>query len=197
MLDQKIFLRQCQTLLEAYKEGKLGYMKMPEDEQPDRRPDQESRLVYFTLPMSLNYQRNSYTLRESVLQTRNDPAARDVFAINNSALMPEEMLRQKLLAHKIALQPNKHVATRQKIAQTVSENRGSLTGLFEAAKYDFLELRHIIQVTHKKGFPYLSGPKIFNYWAFIIQSYGGISLSNSERIEIAPDTHITQCSVKL
>ena len=67
----------------------------------------------------------------------------------------------------------------------------------EACQYDFLDLKRIVQVEQKKGFPYLSGPKIFNYRAWIIQSYGGVTLKNSERIDIAPDTHITQCSVKL
>ena len=37
----------------------------------------------------------------------------------------------------------------------------------------------------------------FNYWCFILKEYGGIDLKNSEFIEIAPDTHITKCSVKL
>ena len=55
----------------------------------------------------------------------------------------------------------------------------------------------LVNIDHKKGFPYLSGPKIFNYWSFIINTYGGVILTNRHHIEIAPDTHITQCSVKL
>jgi hypothetical protein len=39
-------------------------MEMPEDSKPNEFKNQEERLVYFTLPMSLNYQRNSYTLWE-------------------------------------------------------------------------------------------------------------------------------------
>ena len=55
----------------------------------------------------------------------------------------------------------------------------------------------MVQVKYKKGFPYLSGPKIFNYWSFILREYGNIKLKNKEYIEIAPDTHVIQCSVKL
>ena len=40
-------------------------------------------------------------------------------------------------------------------------------------------------------------PKIFNYWSFIIQEYGKVRLQHSEYIDIAPDTHITKCSVVL
>jgi len=58
-------------------------------------------------------------------------------------------------------------------------------------------LKKIIQNDNKKGFPYLSGPKIFNYWSFIISTYGKVILKNRDQIDIAPDTHITQCSIKL
>lgn len=85
----------------------------------------------------------------------------------------------------------------KKFPKTILENWGSITNLLEFVDYDFLKLKNVIQNKFKKGFPYLSGPKIFNYWGFIIQEYGKIKLKNSEFIEIAPDTHITKCSVLL
>ncbi len=101
------------------------------------------------------------------------------------------------MKHKLALQPNKHIQTWRKIAQTVKSNWGSFVGLFKSANNDFLCLNQIVRKDYKKDFPYLSGPKIFNYWSFIVSSYGGSTLTNRSYIEIAPDTHITQCSVKL
>ena len=74
---------------------------------------------------------------------------------------------------------------------------GTISNLLKSADYDFLKLKEIVQGKFKKGFPYLSGPKIFNYWSFIIQEYGKVTLKNSEYIDIAPDTHITKCSVLL
>lgn len=131
-------------------------MKMPEDSNPPFSDDEkETRLTYFTLPMSLNYQRDSYKLWESALKTWN------------------------------------------KIAKTVTDNWGAIGNLLKSVDYDYLRLRDIVQREHKSGFPYLSGPKIFNYWCFIIQKYGKVRLRNSEYIEIAPDTHITKCSVIL
>ena len=188
----------CKKLLQAYRQGQLGYMKMPEDSNPNFSDEEkEIRLVYFTLPMSLNYQRDSYKLWESVLNTFNDSETKMIFDVNASANLDEEKLRNFLLRYKIALQPNKHIATWQKISKTISENWGSIEGLLKFVDYDFLKLREIVQVKFKKGFPYLSGPKIFNYWCFIIQEYGKVKLKNSEFIEIAPDTHITKCSVIL
>lgn len=62
---------------------------------------------------------------------------------------------------------------------------------------DYIKLRDTVQIKYKKGFPYLSGPKIFNYWSYIVSSYGRVPLKHREFIEIAPDTHVIKCSVKL
>ena len=198
MKSREEIISKCRILLDAYQSGKLGYMKMPEDFNPGFSEDEkEIRLVYFTLPMSLNYQRDSYKLWESALETFNDPETKIVFDIKSSTSLNEEQLRKLLLKHKVALQPNKHIATWQKISKTISENWGSISKLLESIDYDFLKLKDIVQKQFKKGFPSLSGPKIFNYWSFVIQKYGKIKLKNSEFIEIAPDTHITKCSVTL
>jgi hypothetical protein len=195
-MDKEKIISDCKILLEAYRSGKLGYMKMPEDSHPVFS-DQENRFGYFTLPMSLNYQRDSYKLWESALKTFNDQETKIIFNVNSSAGINVERLREYLTRYKVALQPNKHIATWQKIAQTVSKNWGTLGNLFQAADYDFLKLKELVQERFKSGFPYLSGPKIFNYWSFIIREYGKVKLKNSEYIEIAPDTHVTKCSVIL
>ena len=192
-MDNSEIISNCRVLIAAYKTGKLGQTKMPEDSHPTFA-DEETRLVYFTLPMALNYQRDSYTLWESALKTYNDPETKVVFNIKESASLEEDKLREYLTRYKLALQPNKHIATWQKIARTISENWGSITNLINTTQHNFLKLKEIIQKQHKQGFPYLSGPKIFNYWSFIVQEYGKINLTNSEFIEIAPDTHVTKCS---
>lgn len=192
----KFITKDCKNLLKAYKSGKLGQTVMPEDNHPKFK-NKEKMLVYFTMPMALNYQRNSYKLWESALDTYNDKETRCVFDIKWCAKVSEEELREKLLKYKIALQPNKHINTWKKISETIYENFGSLESLFREVDNDFLNLKKLIQNDLKKGFPYLSGPKIFNYWSFIISTYGGVKLKNREYIDIAPDTHITKCSVKL
>jgi hypothetical protein len=101
------------------------------------------------------------------------------------------------LKHKLAIQPNKHVNTWRTIAKTIKGQWGSFTKFFESVDGDFLNLNRVVVADHKKEFPYLSGPKIFNYWSFVVSTYGGVKLINRDQIEIAPDTHITQCSVKL
>lgn len=197
-MDKKQFIKTCNQLLVAYKTGQLGQTVMPEDSNPRfEKMDQESRVAYFTLPMALNYQRDSYKLWEAALKTFQDSDTKFVFDVEKISQASEEEIRTALMKYKVALQPNKHVNTWRTIAKTIHENWGSFTKFFESTNGDFLSLRKIVNINHKKGFPYLSGPKIFNYWSFIITTYGGVTLTNRDYIEIAPDTHITQCSVKL
>ncbi len=190
--------KKCEVLLEAFISGKLGQTIMPEDSNPGFSDlEKEMRITYFTLPMALNYQRDSYKLWEAALKTYNDPTTRFVFDVAKVSKANEEDVRKALMKYKVALQPNKHVHTWQTIAKTINEKWGTCTQFFDSVDNDFLKLKQTVKLDNKKGFPYLSGPKIFNYWSYIISTYGGISLKNRDHIEIAPDTHITQCSVKL
>ncbi len=195
-MEKETLIQTCRILLDAYKTGKLGQTVMPEDSHPEFS-NQEERLSYFTLPMALNYQRDSYKLWEAALKTFNDPETKFVFSVKGVTEASEEKVRAALVKYKLALQPNKHISTWRSIAKTVHENWSSFEKFIEAADEDFAVLKQLVQDDFKKGFPYLSGPKIFNYWSFIISTYGGVSLKNRDQIDIAPDTHITQCSVRI
>lgn len=196
--DQQEFIENCNKLLIAYREGLLGNVTMPEDTHPDfSQISGEMRLRYFTFPMSINYQRDSYKLWEAASKTYLDQETSKVFDLEEIVQIGESNLRGLLTKHKLALQPNRHVNTWYRIVNTIYDNWGSVENMLAEVDYDFLVLKTLIQVKYKKGFPYLSGPKIFNYWSYIIQRYGRVNLKNSKYIEIAPDTHVIQSSIKL
>lgn len=110
MSTQEEIIQNCKKLLQAYSQGKLGYMEMPEDKNPwFSNTETELCLTYFTLPMALNYQRNSYLLRESALQTYQDIETKNVFDIKQVNSMDIDELKNKLIKYKLALQPNKHI----------------------------------------------------------------------------------------
>ena len=197
-MNRDEIINNCRVLLTAYKNGDLGQTKMPEDSNPGFDENQiEERLAYFTLPMALNYQRDSYKLWQAALATFKDTAAKKVFSLSDVAAMNGMDLREYLIKYKLALQLNRHIEIWQKISKTIFENWGSFKSFFKASGNDFLKIKNIVQGKHKKDFPYLSGPKIFDYWSFVISTYGKIPLQNRGFIEIAPDTHITKCSVLL
>ena len=79
MNDRNAIRGQVQRLLAAYKAGRLGGEKMPEDENPHLDPASGENYLYFTLPMALNYQRNSYRLWECANRMYTDPAGRALF----------------------------------------------------------------------------------------------------------------------
>ena len=82
------------ALIDAYKSGRLGGEKMPEDENPGLEKSSAQNYMYFTLPMALNYQRNSYVLWECANRMYKDENAKKVFDSAEVSLMSEELLRK-------------------------------------------------------------------------------------------------------
>lgn len=195
-MSNKLILNKVQKLLDIYLSGKLGDTTMPEDTHPLLNT-QEEKLLYYTLPMALNYQRNSYKLWEAAKQTWEDKETKQIFNFEFCSKSNEDVIRDYLSKYKLALQPNKHINTWKRISESVYKNWGSLSELLKQSNFDYLNLRDIVQKKYKKQFPYLSGPKIFNYWTYILTKYCDVELKNRNHIEIAPDTHVLQASVKL
>jgi endonuclease III len=63
--------------------------------------------------------------------------------------------------------------------------------------YDVLKVLNNIQIENKVCFPYLSGPKMANYWLYILTQYTNAKFLNMQEISIIPDTHVQQCSYRL
>ncbi len=191
----KVDIEKILEIKRLYDNEKLGVETMPEDAHPEFSTE-EQKLAYFTLPMALNYQRNSYKLWEAARSTFNDSDTNKVFDITIANDLTTELLREKLMKYKVALQPNAHIKIWQTLVKTFSEYN-SITKFLSTTNYDFLRLKEIVQKKNKKVFPYLSGPKIFNYWSHILERYCDITWKNREYIEIAPDTHVIQASIEL
>ena len=67
MNTREEIIEKVNKLVDAYKQGLLGGEQMPEDENPGLEKSSTQNYMYFTLPMALNYQRNSYVLWECVM----------------------------------------------------------------------------------------------------------------------------------
>lgn len=179
-------------------EGLLGGETMPEDVHPPLPRGSQELLHYLTFPMALNYQRNSYALWKAATAAFNDPSTRRVFDPAACATLSDSELRTALLKHRVALQPNKHIATWRTLSTTVQELfDGDLRQLFRQTSQSAQKILQFIQVIHKKRFPYLSGAKIANYWLYVVHQYTDFRLTDPEVLSIAPDTHVLQASVRL
>lgn len=181
-----------------HRNGLLGGDIMPEDALLGVVPSEELPNV-LTLGMALNYQRNSYKLWESVAEAYQDENSRWIFTPSVVATNTIRDLRPALVQYRVGIQPNRHPDIWKRVAMGIVNSSPSedVTGLVTSVNADISVLKSVIQGTRKSEFPYLSGPKIFNYWLYVMESYTGVRWKHRELITIAPDTHILKATVRL
>lgn len=198
MINKNEILDKVNKLINMYKNGELGGEVMPEDANPHFEESSLENYLYFTLPMALNYQRNSYTLWESTLKTYNDPETRFVFNPKICLEKPFEEVQYALTKYKVALQQQKQTEIWLSLCNTFMElYDGDIRKLFESLDNDVDKIKTFIQKENKKKFPYLSGIKICNYWLYVIYQYTNRKYKNIENLTVAPDTHVIKATHKL
>lgn len=198
MDDKKDILEKVDKLVCMYKKGLLGGEIMPEDENPNLDRNSLENYNYFTLPMALNYQRNSYKLWEGANKTWKDEETRFVFNTRKVENSDFEKVKEALVKYRVALQPNKQVEIWVKLCKTFNELFDSdIRKIFEINNNDVEKIRKYIQQDNKAKFPYLSGNKICNYWLYVLYQYTDIRFNNIEKLTVAPDTHVVKASYKL
>lgn len=186
------------NLYKMWKNGDLGGEFMPEDSNPHLDKSSVDNYHYFTLPMALNYQRNSYKLWESANKTYNDSDTKDVFVPINVINMGREEVKRKLTKYGVALQRDKQTDIWIKLCNTIcSEFNVDIRNLFIGLNWDIEKILSYIQKERKTDFPYISGNKICNYWLYVLCNYTNGRFTNKSRLNIAPDTHVIQASIKL
>ena len=196
--DKKDILEKVDKLVCMYKKGLLGGEIMPEDENPNLDRNSLENYNYFTLPMALNYQRNSYKLWEGANKTWKDEETRFVFNTRKVENSDFEKVKEALVKYRVALQPNKQVEIWVKLCKTFNELfDGDIRKIFEINNNDVEKIRKYIQQDNKAKFPYLSGNKICNYWLYVLYQYTDIRFNNIEKLTVAPDTHVVKASYKL
>ena len=198
MDDKKDILEKVDKLVCMYKKGLLGGEIMPEDEKPNLDRNSLENYNYFTLPMALNYQRNSYKLWEGANKTWKDEETRFVFNTRKVENSDFEKVKEALVKYRVALQPNKQVEIWVKLCKTFNELfDGDIRKIFEINNNNVEKIRKYIQQDNKAKFPYLSGNKICNYWLYVLYQYTDIRFNNIEKLTVAPDTHVVKASYKL
>lgn len=198
MDDKKDILEKVDKLVCMYKKGLLGGEIMPEDENPNLDRNSLENYNYFTLPMALNYQRNSYKLWEGANKTWKDEETRFVFNTRKVENSDFEKVKEALVKYRVALQPNKQVEIWVKLCKTFNELfDGDIRKIFEINNNDVEKIRKYIQQDNKAKFPYLSGNKICNYWLYVLYQHTDIRFNNIEKLTVAPDIHVVKASYKL
>ena len=197
-MDEKKVLNAIDKIYKMWKRGELGGEIMPEDANPHLDISSLENYLYFTLPMALNYQRNSYTLWESANKTYNDPETRFVFNPQEVIKKDFSDVQAALVKYRVALQKQKQTEIWIKLCHTFVElYDGDIRKLFIELDNDVNKIRDFIQKKNKTKFPYLSGIKLCNYWLFVIYEYTDKKYKNIEDLTVAPDTHVVRGTYKL
>jgi hypothetical protein len=190
-------ISRIKKLIAYYQQGLIPTLAQHEV-NPDLPPGSRENYLYFTLPVCINFQRSSPAMWASALATYDDPATNYLFLPEILAKTPIQKVRADLTKHKLALQPNKHVLIWTTIAKTLHifyKNDPRL--IISEANFDAGQLVNNLQVKYRARFPYLAGPKLSNYWPYILSHYTDVKFKNPHQISIIPDTHIIQSSIKL
>jgi hypothetical protein len=165
---------------------------------PGLTKESPENYIYFTLPVSINFQRSSPAMWASALKTYDDESTRYLFSPQKVLEYPREKVMEDLTKHKLGLQRNRHTDIWIGLSRTFSrEYENNPRNLLEQNSFTVSKIVNILRIEKKKDFPYLSGPKMSNYWLFILSKYTDAAFIDAENISIVPDTHIIQSSKRL
>lgn len=153
--------------------------------------------IYFTLPVSINFQRSSPAMWQAALKTFEDPETNYLFYPEIVVNTSFEKLQKDLLKHRLGLQPNKHTQIWIAVSKALHEYNDDPREIIRAGQNCVVRIKNILQVKEKDRFPYLRGPKLANYWLYILHNFTDVKLRNLHKISIIPDTHVIQSSAIL
>ncbi len=196
-MSNKEILKKIETLVGLFDSGMIPTLA---EHEVHPALDKSDRLnyIYFTLPVSINFQRSSPSMWKSALKTYEDPETNVLFYPEKVVTLPREKVQSLLLKHSLGLQRNKHTDIWIGISNTLNKYfNNDPRELINKNDSDVVKVIELLQKTMKKDFPYLSGPKLSNYWLYILSRYTDINLKNRHRISIIPDTHVIQSSIIL
>jgi len=152
--------------------------------------------MYFTLPCAINYQRQSEGLWRAALKTFDDPETRFVFDCH-SVSRGVDAYRLALTKYGLAAQSEKQTRIWYTLSTTLFERfGGDPDRLLATFDYDVARIKEYI-ISNKPAFPYLSGPKLLNYWLYIYSFFDCGKLVNRREISVIPDVHVKRASVAL
>jgi hypothetical protein len=181
-------------LVSAYKAGALG--STTHEIHPGLTRESRENFLYFTLAPAVNFQRNSEALWRAAASTYRDPETRFVFFPEESA-RPESEYREALMKYALASFTQKHTRIWYTISQTLAQNYNADPRVLVAMCDSDAELIRAELISRRRDFPYLSGPKLANYWLYMLTCFTDVQIKDRKAITIIPDVHVIRASVRL
>ena len=195
-MNKVAVLKKVNRLIDLWESGQIPRMHKHEV-HPDVSKGSRERYLYFTLPTSLNFQRQSSSMWSSALATWEDSETNYLFFPEKVVRVDYLKIQSDLRKHKLSLQVNKHTDIWVRLCKSFNDHWEDDPRKL-IVHHQSCTTRIITYLQgNKTEFPYLNGNKMSNYWLYILDSYTDIQLRNKHKLSIIPDTHIQQCSMHL
>jgi len=154
--------------------------------------------LYFTLSPALNFQRNSPALWQSALDTYADVDTSFVFFPEDVVGRGPNATGSALLKHRLAIQTSRHPKIWYGLCETLNRAfSNDPREVLASANHDVERIVRLVQADRREEFPGLRGPKLSNYWLFILSQFTDAPLRNLAALSIIPDTHVIQATTYL
>jgi len=187
--------------------GIHGHTDMPEDILPStvERGSLE-HILFITLTVSIDYQRDATDLWQRSRQTFHDPSTRYLFDPKALQTTPLPMIIKDMQKYRLSRKPQKDASIWSTVGITFQEKwQGDPRRFLENCGWQALQvLHHLRDDSHSSGagqvsdFPYLRGDKIGPLWLRMLRDNVGITdIQNMERVPIPVDIHIGRATLAL
>lgn len=185
--------------------GIHGRTGMPEDIIPNGiKKGSLEHILFITLTVSIDYQRDALSLWESSRKSFDDPETRYLFNPKSLYKTPIRKIVEDMQKYKLSKKPQKDAYIWQTVGVTFYKKwKGDPRNFLRDCDWDsLLILKRLRDDTHLycgrqiPDFPYLRGPKIGPLWLRMLKDNIGITqLRNLEKVPIPVDRHIARATL--
>jgi len=186
-------------------EGIFGHNVMPEDLLPTWGSDltvsgvnrgSYEHLMFITLVVSIDYQRNADQLWEAGRKTFEDKRTRWLFYPKDLVNRTFDEIVETMRIHRLSKKPRKDAEIWLKVSKSIFEIYDSNPlNIIKECDYDALKVYNKkFDQKFKRSFPYFSGDKIFPLWIRMLHDNVGIELTNLDKIPIPVDVHVARAT---
>lgn len=199
----RILAERLHRLFAVTGEGIHGQKEMPED-APPKGVERGSldHLLFITLTVAIDYQRDAHTLWNAARQTFEDPEVCYLFdpaavhAAGNAKVVAD------MQRHRLSKKPGKDARIWQQVAISFLKKWGGdpRNFLADCGMSGPVVLARLAADVHKErgrnvaDYPYLRGPKIGPLWLRMLRDNVGIDLSDLDAVPIPVDVHVARAS---
>ena len=186
--------------------GIHGSKEMPEDVLPDLEFGSLEHILFITLTVSIDYQRDAADLWESGRKTFNDPTTRYLFNPKIISETPFPTIMRDMQKYKLSRKPQKDAEIWSTVAISFCNKwQGDPRNFLADSNWHALRiLQHLKVDTRLSGqrrigdFPYLRGDKIGPLWLRMLRDTAGISnILSLDLVPIPVDIHIARATLTL